>query len=195
LHAALQAADGRGALFLQQLPCSWGALFFPQPWHAFHSYMRRRMLDEAPAVIIPKSATNGWKTSWKKFLIELSYLEGYVVLYPNFPNQSSFSTNHLEPGEHIASKANKLKHLPIDFTVPLLTDFHSLRTLWADASVAGGGAAAEAGLDAPMGALVGSSWPPLHSLPTLDLFSQPTSQEALVAQGAEALARTQSGTG
>ena len=137
MHAALQAADGRGALFLQQLPCSWGALFFPQPWHAFHSYMRRRMLDEAPAVIIPKSgepsarclrteddasactstffrwiriltltltltltsaATNGWKTSWKKFLIELSYLEGYVVLYPNFPNQSSFSTNHLEPG-------------------------------------------------------------------------------------------------
>ena len=44
------------------------------------------------------SATNGWKTSWKKFLIELAYLKGLVVLYPNFPNQSSFSTNHLEAG-------------------------------------------------------------------------------------------------
>ena len=34
------------------------------------------------------AATNGWKTSWKKFLIELAYLRGYlrgyVVLYPNF---------------------------------------------------------------------------------------------------------------
>ena len=54
----------------------------------------------------PYSATNGWSTSWKKFLIELCFLRGWVVLYPNFYNQTSFSTNHLEPGEHIQSNPN-----------------------------------------------------------------------------------------
>jgi len=175
LYATLPPVHpGGGGLFLQQLPCSWGSLFFPEAWAAFHEYMHARLAGRAPAITIPGSATNGWKTSWKKFLIELAYLRGYVVLYPNFGNQSSFSTNHLEPGEHIASKTNRLAHLPIDFTVPLLEDFHTLRTLWAQPAA---GDEARRQLDA---------WPPLHTLPTLDLFSQRSSQEALVAQGEQA---------
>ena len=184
LHDFLHAGNGGGggSLFLQQLPCSWGSLFFPRPWHEFHDYMNQRLHGSAPAVTIPDSATNGWKTSWKKFLIELSYLRGYVVLYPNFHNQSSFSTNHLEPGEHIASKTNKLKHLPIDFTVPLLRDYAKLRTLWAAHPPPRGAHPAT-------GELTLHGLPPLHSLPTLDLFSSITSQEALVAQGAEAVTK------
>jgi len=175
LYATLPPVHpGGGGLFLQQLPCSWGSLFFPEAWAAFHEYMHARLAGRAPAITIPGSATNGWKTSWKKFLIELAYLRGYVVLYPNFGNQSSFSTNHLEPGEHIASKTNRLAHLPIDFTVPLLEDFHTLRTLWAQPAA---GDEARRQLDA---------WPPLHTLPTLDLFSQRSSQEALVARGEQA---------
>jgi len=156
---------------LQQLPCSWGSLFFPAPWREFHRYMRRRLHGKAAAVQIPRSATNGWSTSWKKFLIELCYLRGWVVLYPNFYNQTSFSTNHLEPGEHIGGKTNTLKHRPIDFVVPLMHDPDMLRLLWS-------GAAAE--LRAP---------PPLSELLVLDLFSERSSQAALLAQGSAAISQ------
>ena len=49
-----------------------------------------------PFLQIPRSATNGWSVSWKKFMIEMAYLRGQVVLYPSFFNQTSLSTNHLE---------------------------------------------------------------------------------------------------
>eukprot|EP00967_Tisochrysis_lutea_P068061 scaffold89045_cov32-Tisochrysis_lutea.AAC.5 len=60
-------------------------------------------------------------------MIELAYLRGSVVLYPSFFNQSSLSTNHLEKGEHVGGKANKLRHLPIDFTVPLIHELDEFR--------------------------------------------------------------------
>lgn len=156
---------------LQQLPCSWGSLFFPVPCREFHRYMHRRLHGKAAAVQIPYSATNGWSTSWKKFLIELCFLRGWVVLYPNFHNQTSFSTNHLEPGEHIGGKANTLKHRPIDFVVPLMHSATMLRQLWR-------GAAGE--LCAPQ---------PLSELPVLDLFSERTSQAKLIAQGRAAISQ------
>lgn len=91
--------------YLHQLPCSWGSLFFPQRWREFYKYMGMRYTADAKKnpVQIPRSRTNGWQASWKKFLIDVMYLRGYVTLYPNFPNQTSFSTNHLEPGAHINS--------------------------------------------------------------------------------------------
>jgi hypothetical protein len=61
-----------------------------------------------------------FQASWKKFLIDLMYLRGQVTLYPNFPNQTSFSTNHMEPGAHIAASDNVVKHNKDDFEVPLL---------------------------------------------------------------------------
>lgn len=116
LHAEL-----RGQPFAQQLPCSWGALFYAQPWRNFREWLLLRTGADSPKrIAIPDSAVPGWKGSWKKFLIELMYLRAKWMLYPNFRNQSSFSTNHLEPGEHIAAKANTLDHDPADFTVPLL---------------------------------------------------------------------------
>ncbi len=60
------------------------------------------------------------QASWKKFLIDLMYLRGHVTLYPNFPNQTSFSTNHMEPGAHIAAADNVIRHDIADFEVPLL---------------------------------------------------------------------------
>ena len=42
-----------------------------------------------------------------------------LFVYPSLRNQS---TNHLEAGEHINGKKNTLKHLPIDFTVPLVAE-------------------------------------------------------------------------
>ncbi|KAK8683602.1 hypothetical protein V6N13_039656 [Hibiscus sabdariffa] len=148
--------------YLHQLPCSWGAVFFPKLWREFYVYMNMRFTEDAKAnpVQIPKSRTNGWQASWKKFLIDMMYLRGYVSLYPNFPNQASFSTNHMEPGAHISAKDNVVKHDKTDFEVPLLKeDFRPLL---------------------PNGKL-----PPASKLPSLNLFNQPISLKGLKTAGAK----------
>ncbi|GFZ13125.1 glycosyltransferase family protein 2 [Actinidia rufa] len=148
--------------YLHQLPCSWGAVFFPKQWKEFYVYMNMRFTEDAKQnpVQIPKSRTNGWQASWKKFLIDMMYLRGYVSLYPNFPGQASFSTNHMEPGAHIASKDNVVKHDKSDFEVPLLKeDFRGL--------------------------LPGGKMPPASKLPSLNLFNQAVSLKGLKAAGAK----------
>ncbi|GAV75880.1 hypothetical protein CFOL_v3_19356 [Cephalotus follicularis] len=148
--------------YLHQLPCSWGAVFFPKQWREFYVYMNMRFTEDPKAnpVQIPKSRTNGWQASWKKFLIDMMYLRGYVSLYPNFPNQASFSTNHMEPGAHISAKDNVVKHDKSDFEVPLLKeDFRALL---------------------PNGKL-----PPASKLPSINLFNQPVSLKGLKAAGAK----------
>lgn len=148
--------------YLHQLPCSWGAVFFPKQWREFYVYMNMRFTEDAKQnpVQIPKSRTNGWQASWKKFLIDMMYLRGYVSLYPNFPDQQSFSTNHMEPGAHISAKDNVVRHDKADFEVPLLKeDFR--RYL-------------------PAGKL-----PSASKLPVLNLFNQAVSLRGLKAAGAK----------
>ncbi|XP_009770821.1 uncharacterized protein [Nicotiana sylvestris] len=148
--------------YLHQLPCSWGAAFFPKQWREFYVYMNMRFTEDAKQnpVQIPRSRTNGWQASWKKFLIDMMYLRGYVTLYPNFPNQTSFSTNHMEPGAHIAAKENVIKHNKVDFEVPLLKeDFRSF--------------------------LPNGKMPTASKLPSLNLFNQPVSLKGLKAAGAK----------
>ena len=62
--------------YLHQLPCSWGSLFFPRKWREFYKYMNMRFTEDAKKnpVQIPRSRTNGWQASWKKFLIDVMYL-------------------------------------------------------------------------------------------------------------------------
>ncbi|KAH0667060.1 hypothetical protein KY285_028266 [Solanum tuberosum] len=148
--------------YLHQLPCSWGAVFFPKQWREFYVYMNMRFTEDAKQnpVQIPRSRTNGWQASWKKFLIDMMYLRGYVTLYPNFPNQTSFSTNHMEPGAHIAAKENVIKHNKADFEVPLLKqDFKNF--------------------------LPNGKMPAATRLPSLNLFNQPVSLKGLKAAGAK----------
>uniref|UniRef100_A0A1D1YE56 Alanine--tRNA ligase n=1 Tax=Anthurium amnicola TaxID=1678845 RepID=A0A1D1YE56_9ARAE len=148
--------------YLHQLPCSWGAVFFPKHWREFYAYMNSRFTEDAKdnPVQIPKSRTNGWQASWKKFLIDMMYLRGYVSLYPNFPGQASFSTNHMEPGAHISAKDNVVKHNKGDFEVPLLKDdFTKL--------------------------LPANKMPPASRLPVLNLFNQAISLKGLRAAGAK----------
>ncbi|OIT02032.1 PREDICTED: uncharacterized protein LOC109226835 [Nicotiana attenuata] len=148
--------------YLHQLPCSWGAVFFPKQWREFYVYMNMRFTEDAKQnpVQIPRSRTNGWQASWKKFLIDMMYLRGYVTLYPNFPNQTSFSTNHMEPGAHIAAKENVIKHNKVDFEVPLLKE--DLRNF-----------------------LPNGKMPAASKLPSLNLFNQPVSLKGLKAAGAK----------
>ncbi|GAB2275071.1 hypothetical protein Dimus_009840 [Dionaea muscipula] len=148
--------------YLHQLPCSWGAVFFPKHWREFYVYMNTRFTEDAKEnpVQIPKSRTNGWQASWKKFLIDMMYLRGYVSLYPNFPDQASFSTNHMEPGAHIAAKDNVLKHDKHDFEVPLLKDDF-------------------------INYLPNGKMPPASKLPSINLFNQPVSLKGLKVAGAK----------
>ena len=91
--------------FLSQVPCSWGALYFPEHWEEFHSFLAYRLSEPSiiplSTPIVPSVRSNLWLSSWKRFFIELVYLRGYVMLYPNFEGFVSLSTNHLEPGAHV----------------------------------------------------------------------------------------------
>ncbi|KAK5823335.1 hypothetical protein F5H01DRAFT_273018 [Linnemannia elongata] len=148
--------------FLLQLPCSWGAVYFPEHWREFHEYVADRLLDiewnktSLQSVQIPNSRTNRWSNSWKKLFIEMIYMRGYVMLYPNFFNFTSFSTNHLEWGTHTKQQRNSAG----TFLVPLMTDSEKLLD------------------DLPNRRL-----PDWDSLPVLDLWANLATSAELVKRG------------
>jgi glycosyltransferase involved in cell wall biosynthesis len=102
--------------WLLQIPCSWGAVYFPEHWIFYREYIEMRR-NIGKKITIPKCECNGWKDSWVKFYTELAFMKGWSMVYPNFINQTSFSTNHLEPGVHI--KKEETSHTNEQFTVPL----------------------------------------------------------------------------
>ncbi|RDX54230.1 hypothetical protein OH76DRAFT_1430981 [Lentinus brumalis] len=111
--------------YLSQIPCSWGALYFPEQWREFHTYLVTRLDSAALPLsepVVPEVRSNRWTRSWKKYFIELVYLRGYVMLYPNYAEFASLSTNHLEAGSHVkdmpAEAHARKKKL---FTVPLMS--------------------------------------------------------------------------
>ena len=151
--------------YLSQIPCSWGGVYFPEHWREFHSYLNIRLseaLFDINAVVVPNARSNRWSKSWKKYFIELAYLRGYVMVYPNYDNFVSLSTNHLEIGSHV-------KEAPLEsyaqkrekFRVPLM-ELQGTTQL----------------MDLPHGAL-----PSFSDLPVLDLFGQLSSLEALILLG------------
>ncbi|KAI8451036.1 hypothetical protein BY996DRAFT_7333978 [Phakopsora pachyrhizi] len=101
--------------YASQVPCSWGALFFPEFWTSFQRFLTFRLADrlgslrlEDPIVAAP-IRSNRWPKSWKKYMIEWVYLRGSRMIYPNYRDGStgrpkSLSTNHLEPGTHVRVK-------------------------------------------------------------------------------------------
>lgn len=114
-------ADLAGMLpFRHQQPCSWGALYFPHVWQEFRLYLLHRLRNghSRGHFNIPGSRSNGWRSSWKKYMMELFWMQGYYLVYPNLPEQRSFSTNHMEAGEHIS--VGSRKHDPRNFVVPLV---------------------------------------------------------------------------
>ena len=112
--------NNRNSPFFYQTPCSWGAVYFPRPWRMFLAYMQRR-LEFKNTVTIHGSTTNTWKQSWKKYMTEYMYLNGYFLFYPNFDNAQSLSTNHVEQGVHIQNKQHHFRNKS-DYTVPLVDD-------------------------------------------------------------------------
>ncbi|GAA95930.1 uncharacterized protein L969DRAFT_42203 [Mixia osmundae IAM 14324] len=123
--------------YLSQVPCSWGAVYFPEQWKEFHHFLSLRFNESSLDItdlIVPDIKSNRWARSWKKYFIELVYLRGYTMLYPNYADFVSFSTNHLEVGDHVKAEASTVeteqqKRRKIMFEVPLMQMTDSLLDL------------------------------------------------------------------
>ncbi|KAF9968471.1 hypothetical protein BGZ73_009257 [Actinomortierella ambigua] len=120
--------------FLLQLPCSWGAVYFPEHWREFHEFLDQELF------------------------IEMIYMRGYVMLYPNYFNFTSFSTNHLEWGTHTKQQRNSAG----TFLVPLMMESSKMLE------------------DLPNHRL-----PDWDSLPVLDLWANLATSAELVKRGRE----------
>ena len=124
--------------------------------------------------VVPDVRSNRWRHSWKRYFIELVYLRGYLMLYPNYPDFASLSTNHLETGSHV-------KDMPVEayirkkklFTVPLMP-LPSLPT-GDDPSMPVTGL-----LDLPDARL-----PEWSTLPVLDLLGNVLDSDALIRRGTD----------
>jgi len=106
--------------YVSQVPCSWGAVYFPEHWREFHDYLSLRLTETVMTLdteVVPGVRSNFWSKSWKRFYIELVYLRGYVMLYPNYEDFLSLSTNHLEVGSHVKVRSKEKRNL---FLLPLV---------------------------------------------------------------------------
>ncbi|KAJ7077905.1 hypothetical protein B0H15DRAFT_789368 [Mycena belliarum] len=106
--------------YLSQIPCSWGAVYFPEHWREFHDYLAGRLSEatvDIGQVVVPNVRSNNWTKSWKKYFIEMVYLRGYVMLYPNYAEFTSLSTNHLEVGSHVKERPKEKREV---FRLPLM---------------------------------------------------------------------------
>lgn len=164
--------------YLSQIPCSWGAVYFPEHWHAFHEYLAARLSGATlpiGGIVAPGLRSNRWTRSWKKYFIELAYLRGHVMLYPNYAGYASLSTNHLEVGSHVREttpeafeRKKRLYQLPL------------LRPPPAD-----GGRSVEDPETVETG-LIGlpdARMPSYHDLPVLDLLGLLATEDVLRERG------------
>ncbi|CAO3670116.1 unnamed protein product [Rhizopus stolonifer] len=118
--------------FLMQWPAYSGALFFPEHWREFHDYLTTRLADREgfgmQEVNVPKSRSNEWKLSWRRYFEELVYLRSYVMLYPPV----SLSTRHVELKKK--SQREKYADALVLYDVPLMTEMKVLPA-WKDLAV------------------------------------------------------------
>ncbi|GAA5935134.1 hypothetical protein JCM10213_000654 [Rhodosporidiobolus nylandii] len=152
--------------YLSQIPCSWGAAYFPEVWREFHTYLSLRLSELALPIsepLVPAIRSNRWPRSWKKYFIELVYLRGYAMLYPNYPAFESLSTNHLEKGTHVHTSQVEEKKKAL-FEVPLLDG---------DASL----------VDSLPGGSGRERLPEWEALPVMDLWGALASAEELLERG------------
>ncbi|KAI9269116.1 hypothetical protein BDA99DRAFT_557879 [Phascolomyces articulosus] len=157
--------------YLMQAPCSLGggAVYFPEHWREFHDFMTARIADQdshqLQTIQVPGARSRHWKYSWRRYLDELVYLRGNVMLYPNFEDNASFSTRHQLPEHATKHQAQDNLDLPGAaravaglFTVPLLKDTF---------------------------ALPDRQLPDWGDLPVLDLFGKPATLDILAERGKE----------
>jgi hypothetical protein len=156
--------------YLSQIPCSWGAVYFPEHWREFHDYLSIRLSEYSIKIhenVVPDIRSNKWIKSWKKYFIELVYLRGYVMLYPNYANFTSLSINHLEIGSHVKDQpVEEYLRKKALFMLPLMPLENISVSLYPGL------------LDLPEQKL-----PSLSSLPVLDFMGKLTSAFDLLERG------------
>ncbi|KAL0075412.1 hypothetical protein J3Q64DRAFT_1643417, partial [Phycomyces blakesleeanus] len=112
----------RRSPYLMQSPSNSGALFFPEHWREFHDYITVRLADQAKKqlqkIYVPNARSSQWTNSWRRYFDEMIYLRGYVMLYPNYEDYTSLSTNHLELGSHVT---DDYSHATFLYRVPLMS--------------------------------------------------------------------------
>ncbi|KAF8603748.1 hypothetical protein BDV93DRAFT_441738 [Ceratobasidium sp. AG-I] len=158
--------------YLSQVPCSWGAVYFPEHWREFQQYLALRLSEHTMPVddiVVPDLRSNKWSRSWKKFFNEMVFLRGYVSLYPNYEYFVSLSTNHLEVGEHVPPNVNQEKQR--QYFLPLMQSQQQRQK----AATAAGDVKL---LDLPL-----SNLPPWSALPVLDLWGRTSSLNELKSMG------------
>ncbi|KAG2184483.1 hypothetical protein INT43_000392 [Umbelopsis isabellina] len=145
--------------YLLQLPSTWGALYFPEHWMEFHDYITGRLTDDhgkkRQDIQIPESRSNEWRFSPRRYMIEMIYLRGYSMLYPNFNNYTSFSTVQWDAPPHLMIEQNETYHAQ----VPLM-DKNTI-----------------------LDGLSGNALPDWHDLPIFDYLGMPTSVVELQEKG------------
>ncbi|KDQ19170.1 hypothetical protein BOTBODRAFT_103262, partial [Botryobasidium botryosum FD-172 SS1] len=159
--------------YLSQTPCSWGAVYFPEHWREFHSYLNVRLSEatrDISDIIVPDLRSNRWAKSWKRFFNELVFLRGYVMLYPNFDDFVSLSTNHFELGSHVQNDSRTaFEKKKRQFEVPLMAlpsvDSTARKTKL---------------LDVPHATL-----PVQEDLPILDLWGRLATQDIILQRGSK----------
>lgn len=178
--------------YLSQIPCSWGAVYFPEHWREFHDYLSVRLSEAHPdlpidRVVAPGLRSNKWTRSWKKYFIELVYLRGYLMLYPNFKDYVSLSTNHLEVGSHVREMSGEAyerkKKL---YLLPLMARTTGLAAAGAPAVVADPDDEFVSRVPATTGLmdLPGGRMPSWEQLPVLDLLGLLATEQVLQDRGA-----------
>ncbi|KAL9558548.1 hypothetical protein MBANPS3_000838 [Mucor bainieri] len=155
----LQPSFSSKSPYLMQVPCSSGALYFPQHWREFHDYITARLTDQAIVKrgsgnkhlfkdsLLTVSKTNRWINSWRKYFDEMIYMRGYVMLYPAV--HSGYSTLHIN-----WSKKQRAMYPSVDQLY-----------------------------NVPLSRALPAALPESHRLPVLDLHGKPSDMDALISKG------------
>lgn len=177
--------------YLSQIPCSWGAVYFPEQWREFHDYLSVRLSQTHPdlpidRIVAPGLRSNKWTRSWKKYFIELVYLRGYVMLYPNFKDYLSLSTNHLEVGSHVREMSAKAyerkKRL---YLLPLMGRTAAPLVELEETGSDGSGSRLALPSSTDLVDLPGGRMPAWDRLPVLDLLGMLATEDTIQERGAK----------
>ncbi|CAF4706202.1 unnamed protein product, partial [Rotaria socialis] len=97
---------GAPVFFKYQLLGTWGAVFFPEHWHAFLKWIAAVKIDDMEAGCTPSGlvSTQWWMERyrtgriWETWFIRFSFERGWYSLYTNFPNREAFAVSYRESG-------------------------------------------------------------------------------------------------
>ena len=88
--------------FLLQLPSALGTLYIPKVWSELMKLLRYRSMNAGSDVSVVGTNAAHWDAHWMKYLLQLVYIKGYMIMYPNYMHPESnqrltFAAAYAEP--------------------------------------------------------------------------------------------------